>query len=102
MEREPLDVFTQHQAGCHEQLGEVERVDALLFVFLELEAGVLQQVDGVLRVHVFSVRSKDGRRSGAAVIKLNHHMISNSRQDDKLRELIFCLGHPLNNSVCSL
>lgn len=41
VEGEPLDVFTQHQAGRHEELGEVKRVDSLFFVFFKLEAGVL-------------------------------------------------------------
>ena len=52
VEGQPLDVFTQHEARGHQQLGEVQRVDAVLLVLLELEAGVLEQVDGVLGVHV--------------------------------------------------
>lgn len=35
---EPLDIFTQHQARRHEELGEVERVDPLFFVFFKLQA----------------------------------------------------------------
>lgn len=52
MEGEPLDTLAEHHAGCHEQLGKVERLDAFLLVLLELDARRRQQLDGVLSVHV--------------------------------------------------
>lgn len=41
VEGEPLDVFTQHQTRCHEELSKVKRVNSFFFVFFKLEAGVL-------------------------------------------------------------
>ena len=52
MEREPLDGIHEDESGGDHLLCKVAGVDALLLVLLELDAGVLQEVDRVLRVHV--------------------------------------------------
>ena len=52
MKRDPFDVVVQHDPGGHEQFGEIVRIDAVLFVLIELYAGVLQQIDRVLSEHI--------------------------------------------------
>lgn len=52
MKRDPFDVVVQHDPGGHEQFGEVVRIDAVLLVLIELDAGVLQQIDRILSEHV--------------------------------------------------
>lgn len=54
MEGEPLDSITQHHARRHQQLGKVQRLDALVLVLLELDPRRGEQLDGVLGVHVLS------------------------------------------------
>ena len=53
MEGQPLDIVHEAKARDEHELGEGDRVDALLLVLLELNPGVLKQVDRVLCVHVF-------------------------------------------------
>lgn len=53
MEGEPLDSVAEHHTRRHQQLGKVQRLDALVLVLLELDARRGQQLDGVLGVHVF-------------------------------------------------
>ena len=53
MEGQPLDIVHEAEARDEHELGEGDRVDALLLVLLELNPGVLKQVDRVLSVHVF-------------------------------------------------
>ena len=52
VEAEPLDFLHEDEAGREHHLGEGDRVDAVALVLVELNAGVLQQVDAVLGVHV--------------------------------------------------
>jgi len=59
VEAQPLDVVHQNDAGAHQQLGELNGIDAVLLVLLELNARVLQQVDRVLRIHVLARETKD-------------------------------------------
>ena len=61
MEGQPLDALTEHHPGGHQQLGEVQRVDALILVLLELNAGRGQELDGVLGIHVLSGDRTHGR-----------------------------------------
>ena len=53
MEGQPLHIVHEAEARDEHELGEGDRVDALLLVLLELNPGVLKQVDRVLCVHVF-------------------------------------------------
>ena len=60
MEREPLDLVTEHNAGGHQELGKVAHVDALLLVLLEVDATVGEEINGVLGVHVLPVDTGGG------------------------------------------
>ena len=52
VEAQPLHVLHQDEAGDEHHFGEVNRVNAFLFVLLELNPRVLEQVHRVLGVHV--------------------------------------------------
>lgn len=58
MEAQPLDVVHQYDAGAHQQFGELNGIDAVFFVFLKLNARILQQIDGVLCIHVLAADGK--------------------------------------------
>ena len=64
MEGQPFDPLTEDHPGGHQQLGEVQRVDALILVLFELNARRGQQLDGVLGVHVLSGDRTHGRERG--------------------------------------
>ena len=52
VERDPFDVVKQDQARSDQQFSKVLDIDPVLLVSLEIDPRVLQQLDGVRRVHV--------------------------------------------------
>ena len=74
VERDPLDVVHQHHSRRSDELGELERLDALVVVFAELDARLLQQIDRILRVHVLTVGSIEQRSDTCRVLRV--HVLS--------------------------
>ena len=56
-EGDPADLFSENQPRGGQQLGKVGHLDPFLFVPLELDPGLRQHVDGVLRIHVLTADS---------------------------------------------
>ena len=52
VEADPLDFLVEHDAGSHQPLAEISRVDAVLLVRAEVNARLGQQVDTVLRIRI--------------------------------------------------
>lgn len=88
VEGEPLDVLAQNQTRRHEELGEVQRVDSFLFMLFELQTRVLEQVYGVLGVHVFTahIRGHQGSSQSTETTVSRSHISHLKCQEKEQRK----------------
>lgn len=63
VEGKPLDLLVQHQAGHHQHFTEVLDVDTLALEALEVDTGVLQQLNAVFSIYVIPTQQQISKKA---------------------------------------